>query len=254
MKKQTVLLIAPYRGHRITYESILSEQYHVVTSSNLPTPDSIPAKRAYAAVIINQWKPIPAYQISAFAETSKLPVLVAADMGQTELLSLIQTNPYISIVYNPVSIKGLLAALEKIIIQTPSPSGAAQTARIQTVQSALKSAYKSAAFRQKIDNAIEYIKNHYDEITNFKRIADTFDLNYASMRLAIQHKTGKSPQEYLKAIRLEKMLELIQFTRLSAEEICIEVGLRDTPYAEKLFFNAHGVYIEDCIEQYRNRQ
>jgi AraC-like DNA-binding protein len=248
MRKPTILLVAPYRGHRILYEHILSERYHILIADRLPPPDSILLKRALGVLIINQWEPIDDYLVVDFAETTKLPVIITADRGYTYHSHPLLHHPDITLITSSVSSERLFSVLEKVISQTTS-----QQSKLleKPVCKSLKSAYKSPIFRRKIETVIEYINTHYDEIDNFRDIADRFDLNYSSMRTAIKQKTAKFPREYLQTVRVESILKLIQFTQLSIEEICIEVGFHDTAYAQKLFKKMYKTHIKECIVKLR---
>lgn len=251
MKKPTILLVSPYRGFRTTYAGILSESFHVVVRENLPAVDDFIVRRVGLILIINQWERIPDYAIHDLAESVKIPVVVMVDAGHSNIMHYAQRSLYLTVLVNPVTNEQLIAAVQKALNETQSPGKKERQERDKSAEKAFKSAYKSSAFRRKIEKIIDFIQNNYAEVNNFQKLAESFDVNYESMRRAIEYKTGKTPQDYLREIRMEKMLQLIQFAHLNTEEICMEVGLNDVSHVRKLFQERFGLTIEECIAQFR---
>jgi len=254
MKKTSLLLVAAYKGLRTTYAAALSGAFHVIARDSLPAVDDFVLRRAHLIFIVNQAAPVPEYLINDLAETVRIPVVVLVDAGSTSLEHYEQRNRYLHTLHSPVSNDQLITALTKIVTDVRSPRTEEQEEQERAADAAFKKIYQSSGFRRKIDKTLDYLHEHYAVATSMHALARMFDLNYASMRQAIERKTGMPPLEYLREIRLEKMLQLIQFTRLSAEEICMETGLKDLKYARELFHRRFGLTIEECIAQFRVKQ
>lgn len=251
MNKPTILLVSPYRGFRTTYAGVLSDYFHAITREDLPDVEDFIVKRVGLILIINQWKPFPDYSIHDLAESAKIPVIVLINAGQSNLTEYSQRSLYLTVLVNPITNEQLLAAIQKVLNEIQSTGEKARKKRYESAEKAFKSAYKSASFRRKVEKIIDYIHNNYAEVNNFQKLAELFDVNYESMRRAFEYKMGKFPQDYIREIRMEKMLQLIQFTSLNTEEICMEVGLKDAVHTRKLFQERNGLTIEECIAQFR---
>ena len=251
MKKPTILLVSAYKGFRTTYTAVLSGSFHVIAREKLPDPDDFIIKRVRLLLIINQWEYIPDYAVYDFADTVKLPVLVVVDAEHADLEQYAQRSIFLTVLVNPISNDQLLTALHKVLNESASPHDRARKERRKTAEQAFKSAYKSPKFRRKIEKILKYLHENYADVDNFQKLAESFDINYESMQRAVEHKTDNRPQEYLRELRFEKMLQFMQFTHLNTEEICIEVGFRDVHHARKLFRDKYGITIEECIAQLR---
>ena len=251
MKNSTILLVSTYRGFLTTYAALLSSAYHVLARETLPDPDEFIVKRVRLILIINQWKKIPDFSILELAENLKIPVVVLDDIANSNIRDSANQSLYLTAIVLPVTNEQLLIAVHNALQESSSPGMQSSLERSEVDEKAFKSAYKSTAFRRKIDKIIEFFETNYSEVDNLHTIADAFDVNYESMRRAIEHKTGKLPNNYVKSIKIEKMLQLIQFTKLKPEEICLEVGFQDIYHAQKLFQNEFDLTIDECIKQLR---
>lgn len=89
-----------------------------------------------------------------------------------------------------------------------------------------------------IGPAIEYINNHYHTQITLKELA--LQVNYSQYHFIriFQKETGKSPFEYLTAIRLEKAREFLSTTSLSITEICLQCGFQNSSHFAN-FFKQH---------------
>lgn len=251
MKKQTLLLVSPYQGFRTAYTALLSESYHVLDREDLPQSKDFILKRVRSILVINQWKRISNDAICNLAETAQVPVIVTDDFTNKEIVDLAKKSRYLTVLQVPVTNDQLLVSIKKTIEDSTASGNRSSESKRKNEERTFKSAYKSSTFRRKIDKIIDHMNQNYSEIDNFRTLADEYDVNYESMKRAIEHKTGNNPHEYIRNIRIEKMLQFIQFTQLNCEEICIEIGLKDVYYARKLFESQFGLSIDEGISQLR---
>jgi AraC-like DNA-binding protein len=250
-KKPTLLLVSSYKGYLPIYSGFLSGSYHVLTRQALPDTDDFIVKRASVILVLNLWKRFQDFSVFDLVESAQLPVIVVEEAESKEIVNFSRKSVYLTIVTKPYTNRHLMTIVQKTISSTPSPRQQARNDRYESAKKTLKSAFKSTVFRKKVDTIIDFLHKHYAEVENFSHIADQFDVNYESMRLALEQKTGMAPREYLREIRFEKILQLIQFTHMGAVEICREVGYRDVAYTRKLFKEKYGLTIEECITQVR---
>ena len=239
------------KGYLTVYSAFLSASYHVLARQELPNADDFIVKRASVILILNMWKRFQDFSVFDLAESAQLPVIVVEEAESKEIVNFSRKSVYLTIVTKPYTNRHLMTIVQKTISSIPSPRQQARNDRYESAKNSLKTAFKSTVFRKKVDAIIDFLHEHYNVVDNFFHIADQFDVNYESMRLALEHKTGMAPREYLREIRFEKILQLIQFTHMSTGEICREVGYRDVPYTRKLFKEKYGLTIEECITQVR---
>ncbi|MFC1729075.1 helix-turn-helix domain-containing protein [candidate division KSB1 bacterium] len=251
MKKTSILLVSKHEVFRLSYSTTLSNEYNVLTRQTIPNTDEFIVKRVKLIIIINLWELHSDYTINEFAESAGKPVIVLTDSGNSALRNCAQRNRFLHLLYIPVTNEQLSASISKLLSSPALTSESQRDDREISHEDAFKKAYKSPVFRRKIDKVIQFIEANYPTIENFHQLSEKFDLNYESMRRAFEYKTGLLPQEYLKELRLEKVLQLIQFTSLNIDEICIETGLKDARYAGEIFLSRFGISLEECIAQFR---
>jgi len=251
MKKPVILLAAPYEGFRVSYSMILSQAFTVIVKEDLPSDEDFITKRARLVLIVNQWAPYPEHLIFEFAENMKIPVVILSEQENASLIHYAQRSWYLHVLSNPVSNEQLLTTLQKILSESTCLDESGYKVRSEAAEETFKKAFRSTTFRRKIDKVIDHIHLNFAGIDNFRNVAKQFDLNYDSMIRALEKKTGRTPNDYLLEVRFEKMLQLIQFTQLSPEEIFIETGYRDTGHARMLFRKKFGREIEIIISEYR---
>jgi transcriptional regulator GlxA family with amidase domain len=87
----------------------------------------------------------------------------------------------------------------------------------------LKETYPKIYLYKRIVQAKLFIDNHFSERTDLKNIAD--EAYFSKFHFTRLFKTiyGKTPHQYLIAVRIDKAKELLQ-TNLSVMEICFAVG------------------------------
>ncbi len=248
MKKPTVLLAASHEGMRVSYLTILSSDFNIIAREIIPEVDNFIYKRVDLIVILNLWRLYPEFLINDLAETLKIPVTVLVDPGNTSLDSFARTSQYLTVITNPVTNKQFITLLRKTLSESERDSVISPVEKKTRQDNKLS---RSPVFRLKIEKVIDYIHSNYAVITSFRDVADEFDLNYKSMKTAIEKKTRLSPKELLREIRLEKLIQLIQFTQLGIDELLIETGFRDLKYANEQFYRKFKINIEECMAEFR---
>lgn len=101
------------------------------------------------------------------------------------------------------------------------------------------------------DESIAFVQSwlakHYaDDISN-RQLAELSGLSVRSFQRRFKQATGKTPVEYLQALRMDNALELLRGSNLSVGDIAIQLGYNDSSYFCRLFRRQWG----QSPDQYR---
>lgn len=96
------------------------------------------------------------------------------------------------------------------------------------------------AFRGMIDQAKQFIREHYSEAISLDRVATHIGVSRSYLSRVFGQETGMTFINYLTQVRMEYIKEQLRCTDKSIEEICHEAGYRDTHYFYALFKKREG--------------
>ncbi|MGG1639476.1 ABC transporter substrate-binding protein [Paenibacillus sp. NRS-1760] len=91
---------------------------------------------------------------------------------------------------------------------------------------------------QKVDlvsQVVRYIHEHSSDRVTLDELAELLDCSVSYLSRKFKHATGKSPIEYLIAVRIDKAKELLQNTDATLQEIAESVGFSDDSYFNRMF-------------------
>ena len=119
----------------------------------------------------------------------------------------------------------------------------------------LKYSYYSIASRQetvsdqnntlRLNRIMDYIADHYTEKLSLEQLAEMEHITTFHASHFIRNMLGMSFQQYVNQVRFEHALTLFETTRLSATDVCLEVGFSSTRYLNQMFeTNLHCSYKE----------
>lgn len=86
-----------------------------------------------------------------------------------------------------------------------------------------------------IDEAVQYMKEHYQEALSTAVLAEYMGLSSKYFGVLFKSMTGKAVHEYLLEIRMQKARSLLIHTHMTVEEVSDAVGVGDVFYFTKLF-------------------
>ena len=86
-----------------------------------------------------------------------------------------------------------------------------------------------------IENAIAYMKQHFDSPITLQETAGYVDLNPSYFSTLFKQSCGLSFKEYLNYIRIEESKKLLTSTDRSILDIAIDIGFEDQSYFTKVF-------------------
>lgn len=103
---------------------------------------------------------------------------------------------------------------------------------------------------QAMHDMIGYIQKHYQEKISLHEIANAGNICRSSCCNLFQQFLHKTPISYLTEYRLEKSLDLVQFTNLSMTDIALQCGFTGSSYFTEIFHKKLG-----CTpSQYRKKR
>lgn len=94
---------------------------------------------------------------------------------------------------------------------------------------------QSERARELVEQAVEYMKNHYMEPLTVAKLAEPYGLTNKQFAYLFQKHTGMAPVEYLIEYRVRRARELLCTTACSIADISTDVGYSDPYYFSKLF-------------------
>lgn len=95
--------------------------------------------------------------------------------------------------------------------------------------------------KQKVREAVTYIRENYDKDLNMAVVSNHISMNYSLFSFAFKQYTGTNFVNYLKEIRMEKAKELLGKTDLRIVEISRKVGYENEKHFMKIFKASCGV-------------
>lgn len=86
----------------------------------------------------------------------------------------------------------------------------------------------------------QYVLDHYGEQISFDAISHIYGYSYSNFRKLFKQKSGKSPNEFLTDVRIEKAVELLYSRKYTVSEISFMVGYEDSAYFSRVFRQKKG--------------
>lgn len=105
----------------------------------------------------------------------------------------------------------------------------------------LNSQFDDYKNKQKIQQAVLYIRENYDKELNMAVVSNYISMNYSLFSYAFKQYTGTNFVNFLKDIRMEKAKELLENTDLRIVEISQRIGYENEKHFMKTFKLTCGV-------------
>ena len=100
-----------------------------------------------------------------------------------------------------------------------------------------------------VNNAIEYIKEHYADKLRLSDVADEIYVSQWHLSKLINKHTGSNFSEILNGIRIEKAKQLLKDPALKIYDIAEQVGFSDLTHFSRVFKKLEGI----SANEYRNK-
>ncbi len=95
--------------------------------------------------------------------------------------------------------------------------------------------------KQKIQQAILYIKENYHTDLNMAVVSNTISMNYSLFSYAFKQYTGSKFVDYIKELRIQEAKKLLETTEMRVNEISQKVGYDNEKHFMKTFKSVCGV-------------
>lgn len=102
-------------------------------------------------------------------------------------------------------------------------------------------AYENEASSFIVNNALEYIRNHYTEKLKLAEVAESVYVSQWHLSKLLNHHMGQSFSEILNNIRIDKAKELLAEPSLRIGDIAEEVGFLDMAHFSRVFKKQTGI-------------
>jgi AraC-like DNA-binding protein len=102
---------------------------------------------------------------------------------------------------------------------------------------------------QRVQQAISHMQENLSRKLIPGEIASAVNLSLAHLRYLFKEETGKSPAQYLRALRMQEAGRLLETTFLNVKEVMHRIGVYDESHFTRDFKKVYGM----TPAQYRSR-
>jgi AraC-like DNA-binding protein len=102
---------------------------------------------------------------------------------------------------------------------------------------------------QRVQQAIRLMQENLSRKLIPGEIASAVNLSLAHLRYLFKEETGKSPAQYLRALRMREAGRLLETTFLNVKEVMHRIGVQDESHFTRDFKKVYGM----TPAQYRSR-
>ena len=110
---------------------------------------------------------------------------------------------------------------------------------------------KTSKDRVVIERIENYVDTHYAQAFSVADLAKVCFLSEGYVGKIFKRGTGKSLNQYVNEVRVEKALVLIKTTAKTISEIHYEVGIKNASYFSKIFKEILGSTPSEALKKYR---
>ncbi len=108
--------------------------------------------------------------------------------------------------------------------------------------------------RKDVQDAVAYIRAHYQEEISVERLAAVANMSEANFYAVFKKHLGNSPLAYLNYYRLALAADLLSETEHTVGEIALSVGIPDPLYFSKLFKKTYGSSPREYRKSYQRER
>lgn len=108
--------------------------------------------------------------------------------------------------------------------------------------------------RQKIKEALDYIKQNYNKDLNMAVVSNHISMNYSLFSFSFKQYTGKNFVNYMKELRVAKAKELLADTDMKIIEISRKIGYENEKHFMKIFKTECGVSPSEYRKNMQRKQ
>ena len=101
--------------------------------------------------------------------------------------------------------------------------------------------WEVAKLDPRIQKVLSLMESTLQQKQSVQRMAQSVNLSLWHLHRLFKAETGMTPAKYLKHLRMEKAVHLLETTFLSAKEIMTKIGVRDESHFVRDFRKAYGM-------------
>lgn len=106
-----------------------------------------------------------------------------------------------------------------------------------------------------LHNAVDYIqKNILNPSLSVEELSKQMNMSRVSLYKKILSLTGKSPVEFIRSIRLQKAMQLLEKSQLNITGVCYEVGFNNPTYFAKIFKEEYNMLPSEYVSMIRKKE
>ena len=103
-----------------------------------------------------------------------------------------------------------------------------------------------------IDHAVKYVEDNIARSDlSVEELSQALGMSRVHLYKKLVNITGKTPIEFIRAIRLKQAAELLKESRYNVSEVAYQVGFNNPRYFAKYFAEAYGVLPSAYQEKFR---
>jgi two-component system response regulator YesN len=152
--------------------------------------------------------------------------------------------------FKPVDDEELIRSLQKVVRTLDAEGPQAKAPETGPDSAPLLPALKRAFGRHRVDEAIRFIEENYQNAVGLQETADALGLSEHYLSRLFHKTTGYSFHNYLTQFRIARALELMGNPRLNITEIYTRCGFRTGSHFAQVFRQ----YVGETPANYRNRK
>ena len=248
--KPLVLIIEDSTGVVTYIRSLLREDYHVLVAINGQEGIDIALEHIPDIVITDVMMPEKnGYEVCSILKhderTSHIPiVMLTAKVDLHSKIAGLETGADVYLV-KPFEKQELLVHLRNLLVlrktlQQKYASMAAITTEVVTsdTPSPLIKPDIEDRFLRKLCDVIEANLSNAD--LSVPDVCKSINLSHTQLYRKIKALTGKTPSQFIRSIRLQKALHMLETTTLNISEVAYETGFNDPNYFSRMFRQEYG--------------
>ena len=108
---------------------------------------------------------------------------------------------------------------------------------------------ENTSYSTRIRNILQYIQNNFQQDISLETVADTFWIHKVYLAKIFKQETGKSVNEYIRNVRIEKAKELLLKEHIKINEIVTATGFNNP----QSFYTIFKKYVGMAPGEYREK-
>ncbi|RKY84596.1 hypothetical protein DRQ09_08445 [candidate division KSB1 bacterium] len=250
-KKRKILIVCENWGLRETISLLLEKEFKILTYSSLGDSARMLNLKPDLIIIDDD---IPGFNISSLnkfnsIKSDKTHIVLFIDFIQAEKYKDLYNMESIEIIEKPFSNDILIEKIESLIGN--KITGRDKSEELIVLENEIE--IDDDSIPAKMEFIKLYIRENYDTISTIRAISEKVNMSPRRLVLYFAKLYNQDIKNYINDVKLEKMIQFIQFSNMDVHEICLRVGFKDKQYACELFKIKYGFNPYEGIKKFRKK-